>query len=140
LGAAEMVEDRVDLLHPDFFNPESMVETCAALSSRRPKTEAEWAGFALGSLTGTLAQIPAALQSLTGRSYRGIRVGGGGSQSEVFCQALAAATNLPIHAGPAEATVLGNLGMQFLASGAFASLDEMYEALTASSEVRTYGA
>lgn len=138
LRSAQPTESTVDLLHPDFFNPDSMVETCAALAGRRPASEAEWAGFALGSLTATLAQLPGDLERLTGRRFTSIRVGGGGSQSGTFCRALASATGLPVHAGPAEATVVGNLGMQFLASGVFSSFDEMFAAVSRSSDVTVY--
>jgi rhamnulokinase len=136
LRSATPAESIVDLLHPDFFNPDSMVETCAALAGRRPGTQEEWAGFALGSLTSTLAQLPGDLERLTGRRFTSVRVGGGGSQSEIFCQALANATGLAVHAGPAEATVVGNLGAQFLASGIFESFEEMFAAIGRSSEVR----
>jgi rhamnulokinase len=127
-----------DLLDPEFFNPESMTETCMRLAGVRPASDAEWAGFAIRNLTETLARLPAELSRLTGRSFGSIRVGGGGSQSEVFCQALARATRLPILAGPAEATVLGNLGVQFLASGAISSMDEMFRVISASAEIKLF--
>jgi len=138
LGSAVMGDASVDLLHPAFFNPDSMVETCSDLAGVTPQSHAEWAGFALQSLTGTLAKLPAQLGAMTGREFKSIRVGGGGSQSEVFCRTLAAASGLPVLAGPAEATVLGNLGMQFLANGDLGSFTEMFAAISASSNVRTY--
>ena len=57
---------------------------------------------------------------------------------EAFCRALDVATQLPIYAGPPEAPVLGNLGMQFLAAGDIESLDEMYKIIARSADVRTY--
>ncbi|MGV3614436.1 MAG: rhamnulokinase [Fimbriimonas sp.] len=134
LGSLQNVDERVDLLHPDFFNPDSMMEACAGLAGRRPKNEAEWAGLALGSLASTVAQVPQELAKLTGRRFTTLRVGGGGSQSVAFCQALANASRLPVVAGPSEATVLGNLAMQFLAQGAFADRAEMDAAVTRSAE------
>ncbi|AIE86458.1 putative rhamnulokinase [Fimbriimonas ginsengisoli Gsoil 348] len=138
LASATLPEETVDLLHPDFFNPDSMVETCAALAGRRPRSIEEWAGFALGSLTATLAKLPGDLERLTGRKFNSIRVGGGGSQSVAFCGALAQATGLTVHAGPAEATVLGNVGVQFLASGVFGSHAEMFAAISRSADVSVY--
>lgn len=138
LASAVPCESRVDLLHQEFFNPDSMTETCCRLADHRPASHAEWAGFALGSLTSTLATLPGDLERLTGRKFSSIRVGGGGSQSETFCRALAEATGLPVHAGPAEATVLGNLGMQFLASGAFGSYEEMFTTIARSSAMTSY--
>jgi len=139
LDSAESVDERVDLLRPEFFNPESMVETVAQLAGRRPKSEAEWAGLALASLTSTLARQPEELGRLTGRTFRRFRVAGGGSQSKAFCQSLADESGLPVLAGPAEATVLGNLGLQFLAGGALGSFEEMYRVLSASAGVREFG-
>lgn len=132
LGALQDVEERVDLLHPDFFNPESMTDACAHLAGRRPESDAEWAGLALGSLASTVARVPEELGRLTGRRFTTLRVGGGGSQSVAFCEALAKASRLPVVAGPAEATVLGNLAVQFLAQGAFKDRAEMDAAVARS--------
>lgn len=138
LAMAEPVEERIDLVHPDFFNPPSMVEACAGLIPRRPKTDAEWAGLALGSLTFTIAKQPAELARLTSRRLTSLRVGGGGSQSVAFCQSLADESGLTVYAGPAEATVLGNLAMQLLASGQLASWEEMRQVVGRSAQTRVY--
>ncbi len=138
LAAADPVDERIDLIHPDFYNPESMVETCAGMVPRRPKSDAEWAGLALASLTHTIAKQPAELQRLTGRRLTSLRVGGGGSQSGPFCQSLADESRLTVYAGPAEATVLGNLAMQFLASGQIASVDEMNGVVARSAQTKVY--
>lgn len=138
LATALSDQEGVDLLHPDMFNPESMVETCVSLAGKRPESDAAWAGFALASLVHSLATLPEQLHRLTGRTMRAVRVGGGGSQSETFCQALADKTGLTVVAGPSEATVLGNLGMQFLAAGVFGSMEEMSAAIALSANVKRY--
>jgi rhamnulokinase len=138
LAEAVSVEERIDLIHPDFYNPTSMVETCAGLVTRRPSSEAEWAGLALASLTFTIAKQPAQLEALIGRKITSLRVGGGGSQSQSFCQSLANESGLPVYAGPAEATVLGNLAMQFLASGQIGSKEEMRQIVSRSAQTKTY--
>jgi rhamnulokinase len=138
LAAGEPGAGAVDLLDEEFFNPESMVETCVRLAGYRPESEAEWAGFAIRNLTETLARLPGELTALTGREFRSIRVGGGGSQSEVFCRSLAESSGLPVLAGPAEATVLGNLAVQFLASGDIGTMGEMYQVISDSVDVRRF--
>ncbi|MDR3689779.1 MAG: FGGY family carbohydrate kinase [Fimbriimonas sp.] len=138
LADALAVDERIDLLHPDFYNPPSMVEICAELAGRRPTNEAEWAGLALSSLTSTIAKQPAELEKLTGRKFASLRVGGGGSQSHSFCQSLANESGLPVYAGPAEATVLGNLGLQLLASGQIGSMPEMFEIVSKSAHTKVY--
>ncbi len=138
LAQAKAVPERIDLLHPDFYNPPSMIEICAALAGRQPADVWEWAGLALSSLTSTIAKQPAELERLTGRKFTSLRVGGGGSQSTTFCQSLANESGLPIYAGPAEATVLGNLAMQFLASGQIANMEEMAAIVSRSADTKTY--
>ena len=138
LKTAVSVPERIDLLHPGFFNPDSMMEICAELAGRRPTSEAEWAGLALSSLTSTIAKQPGELERLTGRKFTSLRVGGGGSQSAAFCQSLADESGLPVYAGPAEATVLGNLAMQFRASGLIRSDEEMREIVSRSANTKVY--
>ena len=94
-----------------------MVDACKRGVATAPETLEGWAHLALHSLVTTCAsQIPA-ISKLTGRQIHKIRVGGGGSQSEHFCRGLAEASGLPVHTGPAEVTVLGNLGVQLVAQG-----------------------
>lgn len=113
----------VDLLDPVFFNPPSMQEALAERAARVPATASEWAALTFSSMIGAIARQPSDIAALTGRSFNRIRVGGGGSHSRDICEAIANATGLEVVAGPAEVTVLGNLGVQFVAQGALAWRD-----------------
>jgi rhamnulokinase len=53
-----------------------------------------------------------------------VQIIGGGSHNAYLNQATANATDLPVIAGPAEATVIGNLLVQAISAGHFASLYE----------------
>ncbi len=130
--------ERVDLMRPEFFNPESMISACRNLLTQSPASDEAWAGLALASLTQTIADQLPLLKTITGRTIRSVRVGGGGSQSPKFCQSLADAAECTVMAGPAEVTVLGNLAVQFLAQGSFADWDEMYSAVEKSASVNHY--
>lgn len=68
----------------------------------------------------TLEQI----ESLTGEKYRGIHIVGGGIQNELLCQWTADATGVYVWAGPVEASALGNMLVQWIASGCIDSLQE----------------
>ena len=126
---------RVDLMHESLFNPDSMVEACGALIKHPARSLADWAGAALLSLIDTLSDQPRQLGEVTGRKFDKIRVGGGGSQSEVFCSLLAQRSGLRVLAGPAEATVLGNMAMQFRAAGI---IDNPESVVAASSGIREF--
>lgn len=117
--------DTINLFGSEFFNPDSMVEACAKQLSKRPKSNEEWAGVAINSLAHAIASQPSEASKLGVKPVKAIRIGGGGSQSAALCQAIANVSGLTVMAGPVEATVLGNLAMQFLASGHIGSPQEM---------------
>jgi rhamnulokinase len=117
------VDETIDLFAPEFFNPESMLEACRAGLSKAPNSLAGWAELALRSLVSCCASQVVPLGELTGREFKRIRVGGGGSQSELFCQGLANMSGLEIVTGAAEVTVLGNLALQFAAQGKLGAQD-----------------
>ncbi|WP_298595618.1 rhamnulokinase family protein [uncultured Mitsuokella sp.] len=67
-----------------------------------------------------------------------IHILGGGVQSGLLCQMTADACGRNILAGPIEATVMGNVLVQLLASGALGSLEEARQAVRDSEPCRTY--
>ncbi len=126
-----------DYFCPDLFNPKSMTAAVLELASEIPTTNSKWAAMALGSMVAATVPQPAALGELVGRQFTRMRVAGGGSQSEQLCQGLADGTGLEVVAGPVEATLLGNLGMQFVAAGEV-SLADLPALIYRSCRTRTY--
>jgi rhamnulokinase len=64
---------------------------------------------------------------------------GGGSRNELLCQLTADACGLPVVAGPAEATAVGNVLVQARAAGVLSgSLGELRSLLRATHSLRTY--
>ena len=59
------------------------------------------------------------LSELTGIRFSSMRVFGGGSKNSLLCQLMADTTGLTVHAGPAEASTIGNFIQQGLAQGVF---------------------
>lgn len=123
----------VDLMDQRFFNPVSMAEELRV-------DEFNSARVALASLVRTSAAQVKRLEANVGRSFTSIRACGGGSESEVFCRALANATGKRVIAGPKEATILGNLAVQFYADDLVDSLQAASELAARSFEVRVYEA
>jgi rhamnulokinase len=130
--------ERIDLFHPDLFNPPSMLKAVRSQIKEDPPTSEAWAGLVLMSLAEGAADQLHRLERITGRVFSAIRLAGGGSQSRAFCEALANVTSKAVLAGPHEATVLGNLGAQFLAQGCFDNWMELGDFLRRQNELAAF--
>ncbi|MBM7440346.1 rhamnulokinase family protein [Streptomyces sp. HB132] len=75
---------------------------------------------------------------LAGRELTRIHLVGGGSRNELLCQWTADATGLPVTAGPAEATALGNVLLQARAHGMVGGLTDMRGLVARTQELRHY--
>jgi sugar (pentulose or hexulose) kinase len=64
------------------------------------------------------------LEEVTGQTFRIINIVGGGSKDTLMCRFVADACALPVVAGPQEATVLGNILVQFIAAGEIDSVEQ----------------
>ncbi len=64
------------------------------------------------------------LEDCTEKTYPAIHVIGGGTKDTLLCQMTASSCNRKVVAGPIEATVLGNIAVQLLSSGAISSIEE----------------
>jgi rhamnulokinase len=112
------------------------------LSSRGlpvPSGPAEVVRCILDSLALAYRRALLAAQSLSGQHADAVHIVGGGSRNELLCQLTADACGLPVVAGPAEATALGNVLVQARALGAApGSLDGMRAIVRASAALRTH--
>ena len=71
-------------------------------------------------MAATTASVIAALPADdTTTPLRGVRVCGGGSRSGLYLDALRRRTDLPVSAGPVEATAIGNALAQGVGLGVF---------------------
>jgi rhamnulokinase len=131
LEAAAAIERSPGLVfpdHPRFFNPESMTaELQGALAETGqpvPDDPARLARVILDSLAFRYASVVRTIEALTGEVVPGLHIVGGGCRNDYLDQATADASGRPVLAGPAEATAIGNLLLQAVASGALASIAE----------------
>jgi rhamnulokinase len=120
------------LVDPDeesFLNPENMPAAIDRFCSRThqafPATPGAYARVILESLALKYRLVIENLERLIERPIEQIRIIGGGSKNRMLNQFTADATGKRVLAGPAEATALGNLGVQILATGGASSLKEV---------------
>jgi rhamnulokinase len=97
---------------------------CAETGQPAPADAPSLVRVLLESLALKYAVVLRQIESASGRKLRAIHVVGGGSNNALLCQLTANACGLPVLAGPAEATSVGNLVVQAMALGEIASLDE----------------
>jgi len=118
----------VDPDHHGFLNPADMpaqiARYCRQTLQPEPDGPPAFARTILESLAFKYRVVLESLERLTGRRFDQIRIVGGGSRNRLLNQFTADATGRTVLAGPVEATALGNIAMQMLATGAVASLAE----------------
>jgi len=128
---------------PVFLPPGDMPARIAAWLSARglpvPSSREETVRCVLDSLALAYRRALLAAQDLSGRHADVVHIVGGGSRNELLCQLTADATGLPVIAGPAEATALGNVLVQARALGAApGDLDGMRVLARQSAGLRTF--
>jgi rhamnulokinase len=78
------------------------------------------------------------LEELLGRKVEVLHVIGGGARNRLLCQWTADACGLPVLAGPAEATAIGNLCVQLMALHQLDSLAQARKLIRQSFPLRRY--
>ncbi len=132
----------VDPDAPELLAPGDMPAAIRALCRATGQPEPEGVGAlvrcCLESLALKYRWVVQALERLTGRTITTIRVVGGGSQNGLLCQLTADACGRTVVAGPVEATALGNILVQALASGHLPDIAAGRRAVAASVEQQTF--
>lgn len=120
------------IIDPDdlsFLNPASMTEAireyCRKTSQPEPETIGEFTCCIFRSLANKCRIILDQLKLMSPHPIEKIHMIGGGSLNAYLCQLTADYTGLPVIAGPAEATALGNILMQVACNQGITSLDTL---------------
>ncbi len=120
------------LVDPDdesFLRPSDMLASIDKFCSRThqpiPKEPGAYVRAVLESLAFKYRLVLRNLEQVTGKQIEQIRIIGGGSKNRFLDQLTANATGKRVLAGPVEATALGNIAVQILATGEAASLEEV---------------
>ena len=133
----------IDTDDPLFRPPGGMPHRIMSWQTSRglpaPTTPAEVARCILDSLALAYRRALMTAQSLSGQHADVVHVVGGGARNELLCQLTADAIGLPVVAGPAEATALGNVLVQARTlDAAPGSLEGMRALLRSCLELRRY--
>jgi rhamnulokinase len=133
------------ILDPDassFRCPDDMgkaiAEYCRRTRQPVPRSRAEHVRSVLESLALKYRTVRDELEKVTGKKLERVHIVGGGACNGLLCQMTADALGLPVYAGPAEATAIGNIMVQAMAAGLVSSLEEIRTIVRESFEVRQY--
>ena len=109
---------------------------CRAHEVPMPESRGALVRLVLESLAESYRRVLADLETLTGERAETLHVVGGGAYNAFLNQLTADACGVPVVAGPAEATALGNVLVQARALGALPGT--VREAVRAGADLRTY--
>jgi rhamnulokinase len=104
--------------------PERIVGWCTRTGQPAPADEGSVVRCIFESLALRHAQSVDVLEHVTGRRLDDLHVVGGGANNELLCRFTAEAAGRRVLAGPAEATLVGNLLVQAIALGELGSLED----------------
>lgn len=141
-ASKEDIKTIVDCQDEMFLSPDDMAEAikkyCGDRNEIVPETLPQLACVIYNSLAKCYADKLAEIERLTGKKYDRINIIGGGSNAAYLNELTAKYTKVPVHAGPGEATAIGNILTQMLENKEFASLAEARECVAKSFEVKIY--
>lgn len=133
----------IDVSAPDFLAkgdmPKRIRAWCRQHDVPPPEDNVAMVASILFSLADAFARAVWQASELAAEPVKKIHLTGGGSQNAFLCQAVADRSGLPVIAGPAEATALGNILIQARASGEVSgSLEAIRDLLGRSIETRKF--
>ena len=140
--SAEPFKCFIDPDSPEFTPPGDIPgrvrEFCRKTGQYVPQTVGEIMRCIYESLAMKYRSTFSMIKECTGRDYPDIHVMGGGTKDTLLCQITANACNVPVKAGPIEATVLGNIAVQLLSSGDIPDIKKAREIISRSEALREY--
>lgn len=141
-AAGAKIETVIPVDAPEFMNPASMeaaiADYCRAHSLAVPQGKAEIVRCVLQSLAAKYREAVEGMNRSLERPIERLHIIGGGSQNALLNQLTANALGIPVHAGPVEATAIGNILTQAMAEGEIADLEELRRIVARSFEPKIY--
>ncbi|MFI5756389.1 rhamnulokinase family protein [Streptomyces sp. NPDC051569] len=141
-ASAEPFTAVIDPDAPEFLAPGDMPARIAAFCERTGQRPPADQGALVRTILEALALAHARTlrraAELAGRDLDVIHLVGGGSRNDLLCQLTADAARLPVVAGPAEATALGNVLVQARAHGLVGDRSRMRRLVADTQPLRRY--
>jgi rhamnulokinase len=141
-SAKPLLGSFIDPNHPSFLHPLNMPGTiddfCRNTGQAVPEDAAGYVQVIFESLALMYRSVVESLETLTGKRFAEVRVVGGGARNKLLNQFTADATGRRVVAGPVEATALGNIAMQMVATGAVSSIRDARAVIDASFPTETF--
>ena len=142
MASKETIPSIVDCNDDCFLAPRSMIEAvqkfCRDTDQPVPETVGEISSVIYNSLAKCYGDTVEEIEAITGKKYSTIYVVGGGSNAGYLNELTAKYTGRKVSAGPSEATAVGNIIVQMLHDGVFASLPEARTCVKESFDVKMY--
>lgn len=140
-AACEPLGFRIDPRSEEFLAPGEMprrIAEAAKTNGKAPETPGEITRCVYDSLALTVRDELEILEKLRNRRYAALHIVGGGTQAELLMQLIADACGVPVLAGPVEATAIGNLAAQMIATGEVRDLAAARQLVADSFELKKY--
>ena len=118
--------------------PAAIAEYCRTSGQTVPESHGEIIRIIFESLALKYRMVLDEFRSVAPFPIRRLHVVGGGSKNSLLNRFTACAAGIPVIAGPAEATAIGNLMMQAYAAGQVSSLQEIREVVLRSVKTETF--
>ena len=142
MASKETISSIVDCNDDCFLAPKSMIgavqKFCRDTDQQVPATVGEISSVIYNSLAKCYGDTVEEIEAITGKKYSTIYVVGGGSNAGYLNELTAKYTGRKVSAGPSEATAIGNIIVQMLHDGVFASLPEARTCVKESFDVKMY--
>ncbi len=115
---------RINVNDSSLMAPANMTDAVRTLMGKEGAELPEVLSCVYHSLADYYARTVRDLSELSGREINALHIIGGGSRDTYLNELTATALGIPVYAGPTEATAIGNILCQMLATGVYASKEE----------------
>lgn len=141
-ASKQTIDSIVDCNDARFLAPQSMIQEvqnyCKETHQKIPVTIGEIASVIYNSLGVCYAKVAKEIEERTKQTYSKIHVVGGGANARYLNELTARYTKKEVHAGPIEATAIGNLVVQMIEDGIFESIEQARACIYQSFEITIY--